>query len=230
MTTRRQRKKTQSATAKTPGKKSRVGVFVCHCGSNIASVIDVKALEEYAKTLPNVVYAVGMNYPCSHQGQDDIIASIKKNKLNRVVVAGCSPRLYEPTFQRCVSQAGLSPWLFEMANIREFSSWCHSNKPEEATIKAMDTLRMAVAKASLLEPLQPIDLPITKSAMIIGGGIAGISAALDLADMGYKVYTTVSPLTDTEYPNWSPLVPSEAVSLAVKAAVLDQPPPGLTNK
>jgi heterodisulfide reductase subunit A len=188
MTTRRQRKKTKSATAKTPGKKSRVGVFVCHCGSNIASVIDVKALEEYAKTLPNVVYAVGMNYPCSHQGQDDIIASIKKNKLNRVVVAGCSPRLYEPTFQRCVSQAGLSPWLFEMANIREFSSWCHSDKPEKATTKAMDTLRMAVAKASLLEPLQPIDLPITKSAMIIGGGIAGISAALDLADMGYKVY------------------------------------------
>jgi heterodisulfide reductase subunit A len=151
-------------------------------------VIDVEALEEYAKTLPHVTYTASMDYPCSHQGQDEIASVIKKNKLNRVVVAGCSPRLYEPTFQRCVGQAGLSPWLFEMANVREFSAWCHSDEPEEATIKAKDTLRMAVAKANLLEPLQPINLPVTKSAMIIGGGISGISAALDLADMGYKVY------------------------------------------
>ncbi len=129
-----------------------------------------------------------MNYPCSHQGQNGIISAIKTKRLNRVVVAGCSPRLYEPTFQNCVSQAELNPWLFEMANIREFTSYVHKTMPEEANEKAKDTLRMAVAKARLLEPLKPIELPMTKKVMIIGGGISGISAALDLADMGFKVY------------------------------------------
>jgi heterodisulfide reductase subunit A len=167
---------------------SRIGVFVCQCGSKISSVIDVNALTEYAKTLPNVVHTEYMNYPCSHQGQDEIVAAIKKEKLNRVVVAGCSPRLYEPTFQRCVSQAELNPWLFEMANIREFSSYCHQTTPKEANEKAKDLVRMAVAKARLLEPLKPIELPMTKRVMVIGGGIAGINAALDLADMGFKVY------------------------------------------
>ncbi len=109
-------------------------------------------------------------------------------RLDRVVVAGCSPRLYEPIFQSCVSQAELNPWLFEMANIREFASYCHKTAPEEATEKAKDTIRMAVAKARLLEPLKPIDLPMTKKVIVIGGGIAGINAALDLADMGFKVY------------------------------------------
>jgi heterodisulfide reductase subunit A len=169
-------------------RKVRIGVFVCHCGSNISSVIDVKDLTRYAKTLPNVVYAENMNYPCSHSGQQEVKEAIKRKKLTRVVVAGCSPRLYEPTFQRCVSDADLNPWLFEMANIREFASWCHPNKPKEATEKAKEIVRMAVAKAKLLEPLQPIELPITKKVMVIGGGIAGINAALDLADMGYKVY------------------------------------------
>jgi heterodisulfide reductase subunit A len=163
-------------------------VFVCQCGSNIASVINVNALTEYAKTLPNVVHAENMNYPCSRQGQDTIKTAIKNNKLDRVVVAGCSPRLYEPTFQTCVSQAELNPWLFEMANIREFASYCHKATPEEATEKAKDTVRMAVAKARLLEPLKPIELSMTKKVMVIGGGIAGINAALDLADMGFKVY------------------------------------------
>jgi heterodisulfide reductase subunit A len=170
------------------GKAPRIGVFVCQCGSNIASVIDVNALTEYSKTLPNVVHAENMNYPCSRQGQADIIAAIKNEKLNRVVVAGCSPRLYEPTFQTCVSQAQLNPWLFEMANIREFASYCHQTTPKEATEKAKDTVRMAVAKARLLEPLKPIELPMTKKVMVVGGGIAGINAALDLADMGFKVY------------------------------------------
>ncbi|MEM2119079.1 MAG: CoB--CoM heterodisulfide reductase iron-sulfur subunit A family protein [Candidatus Bathyarchaeia archaeon] len=168
--------------------KIRVGVFTCQCGSTISSVIDVNSLTEYAKTLPNVVYAQNMNYPCSTIGQEEIIKAIKKNRLNRVVVAGCSPRLYEPTFQRCVSKADLNPWLFEMANIREFAALCHKNTPKEATEKAKDTLRMAVAKASLLEPMQPIELPVKKAAMVVGGGIAGINAALDLADMGFKVY------------------------------------------
>ena len=180
------RKTTKKPASKTEG--PRIGVFVCQCGSNIASVINVNALTEYAKTLPNVVYAENMNYPCSRQGQDTIKTAIKNNKLDRVVVAGCSPRLYEPTFQTCVSQAELNPWLFEMANIREFASYCHKATPEGATEKAKDTVRMAVAKARLLEPLKPIELPMTKKVMVIGGGIAGINAALDLADMGFKVY------------------------------------------
>jgi heterodisulfide reductase subunit A len=166
----------------------RIGVFVCQCGSNIASIIDVDALAKYAQTLPNVVHAETMNYPCSRQGQDDIIAAIKNNKLDRVVVAGCSPRLYEPTFQSCVSRAELNPWLFEMANIREFASYCNQTTPEETNEKARDTVRMAVAKARLLEPLKPIELPVTKKVMVIGGGIAGINAALDMADIGFKVY------------------------------------------
>ena len=183
----KQRKLTQKkAASKVEG--PRIGVFVCHCGSSIASVVDVDALTKYARTLSNVVYAEDMDYPCSRQGQDGIKKAIRANKLDRVIVAGCSPRLYEPTFQSCVSQAELNPWLFEMANIREFASYCHKTKPEEATEKAKDTVRMAVAKARLLEPLKPIELPMTKKVMVIGGGIAGINAALDLADMGFKVY------------------------------------------
>jgi heterodisulfide reductase subunit A len=183
----RKRKK-ETVRKKPRAKKPRIGVFVCQCGSNISSVIDINSLTEYAETLPNVVHAENMDYPCSLQGQDKIVAIIKKHRLDRVVVAGCSPRLYEPTFQGCVSRAGLNPWLFEMANVREFDSYCHQQKPIEATEKAKDTVRMAVAKARLLEPLKPIELPITKKVMVIGGGIAGINAALDLADMGFKVY------------------------------------------
>jgi len=169
-------------------KGPKIGVFVCHCGSAIGSVINVEELTSYAKTLPNVVHAEHMNFPCSTQGQERIVSLIKKRRLDRVVVAGCSPRLYEPTFQRCVSKADLNPWLFEMANIREFASMCHQSLPKEATEKAKDILRMAVARAKLLEPLQPFELPIKKAVMVIGGGIAGINASLDLADMGYKVY------------------------------------------
>jgi heterodisulfide reductase subunit A len=169
-------------------KRPRIGVFVCQCGSAISSVVNVEDLTNYAKTLPNVVYAENMNYPCSQQGQEEIKTAIRKNRLERVVVAGCSPRLYEPTFQRCVSQADLNPWLFEMANIREFDSYCHMASPKETAEKAKDIVRMAVAKARVLEPLQPIELPMTKKVMVIGGGISGINAALDLADMGFKVY------------------------------------------
>lgn len=185
-------KKSKSAAKRTiqkpPAEAPRIGVFVCQCGSNISSVINVADLTRYAETLPNVVHAENMNYPCSRQGQERIVAAIKNNWLNRVVVAGCSPRLYEPTFQNCVSQADLNPWLFEMANIREFASFVHKNTCEEANKKARDTLRMSVAKARLLEPLRPIELSMTKQVMVVGGGISGISAALDLADMGFKVY------------------------------------------
>ena len=180
------RKPARKAAVRKKGPK--IGVFVCRCGTNIASVINVEELAKYAETLPNVVYTELMDYPCSSLGQERVVKAIKKHKLKRVVVAGCSPRLHEPTFQGCVSRADLNPWLFEMANIREFASWCHKNAPEAATEKAKEIVRMAVAKASLLEPLEPISLSVIKKAMVIGGGIAGINAALDLADMGFKVY------------------------------------------
>ncbi|MGC9095470.1 MAG: NAD(P)-binding protein, partial [Candidatus Bathyarchaeia archaeon] len=166
----------------------RIGVFICHCGLNIAGVLDIKELVEYAKTLPNVVYVKDNRYTCADPGQEEIRKAIKEHKLNRVVVAACSPRMHEPTFRRTVSDANLNPYLFEMANIREFSSWCHSSKPKEATEKAKDLIKMAVAKVRLLQPLQTIEVPVTNKALVIGGGIAGINSALDLAEMGFKVY------------------------------------------
>lgn len=166
----------------------RIGVFICHCGLNIAGVIDIDELEEYAKTLPNVVYVKQNRYTCADPGQDEIRKGIKEYNLNRVVVAACSPRLHEPTFRRCVAESGLNPYYYEMANIREFSSWCHPSTPKEATEKAKDIIRMAVAKARLLQSLETLEVPVTNKALIVGGGIAGISAALDLAAMGFKVY------------------------------------------
>jgi heterodisulfide reductase subunit A len=166
----------------------RIGVFVCHCGLNIAGVINVEELTEYARTLPNVVCAIRNRYTCADPGQEEIRKAIKEHKLNRVVVAACSPRMHEPTFRRCIAEAGLNPYLFEMANIREFSSWCHPSTPKEATEKAKDIVKMAVAKVRLFRPLKTMEVPVTNKALIIGGGIAGISTALDLADMGFKVY------------------------------------------
>jgi len=166
----------------------RIGVFICHCGLNIAGVIDIKELVEFAKTIPDVVYVKDNRYTCADPGQEEIRKAIKEHKLNRVVVAACSPRMHEVTFRRTVSEAGLNPYLFEMANIREFSSWCHPSTPKEATEKAKDLIKMAVAKARLLMPLQTIEVPVTNKALVIGGGIAGMNAALDLAEMGFKVY------------------------------------------
>ncbi len=166
----------------------RIGVFVCHCGLNIAGVVDVEELTEYAKTLPNVVCAVHNRYTCSDPGQEEVRKYIKEYNLNRVVVAACSPRMHEFTFRRCISEAGLNPYLLEIANIRELCSWCHPSSPKEATEKAKEIVKMAVAKARLLTTLTPIEVPITKKALVIGGGIAGINAALDLAEMGFKVY------------------------------------------
>jgi heterodisulfide reductase subunit A len=163
-------------------------VFVCHCGLNIAGVIDVKAVTEYAKTLPDVVYTKDNRYTCADPGQEEIRKGVKEHRLNRVVVAACSPRMHEPTFRKTCSEAGLNPFFFEMANIREFSSWCHPSTPKEATEKAKEIVRMAVAKARLLEPLKEIEVPVTNKALVVGGGIAGINAALDLAEMGFKVY------------------------------------------
>ncbi len=166
----------------------RIGVFVCHCGLNIAGTVDVHALADYAKTLPDVVFVKENRYTCADPGQEEIRKAIKQNKLNRIVVAACSPRMHEPTFRRTVAEAGLNSFLYEMANIREFSSWCHQNHPEEATERAKDSVRMAVAKVRLMTPLQTLEVPVTNKALIIGGGIAGINAALDLAEQGFKVY------------------------------------------
>ncbi|TET64455.1 CoB--CoM heterodisulfide reductase iron-sulfur subunit A family protein, partial [Candidatus Bathyarchaeota archaeon] len=166
----------------------RIGVFICHCGLNIAGVIDIKELVEYSKTLPDVVYVKENRYTCADPGQDEIRKGIKEHKLNRVIVAACSPRMHEPTFRRTVSEAGLNPFLFEMANIREFSSWCHPSTPKEATEKAKDLIKMAVAKARLFHPLETMEVPVTNKALVVGGGIAGMNAALDLAEMGFKTY------------------------------------------
>jgi len=168
--------------------RPRIGVFVCHCGLNIAGVIDVKEVIEYAKTLPDVVYTKDNRYTCADPGQDEIRKAIGEHNLNRVVVAACSPRMHEPTFRKTVAEVNLNPYLFEMANIREFSSWCHPNAPKDATEKAKEIVKMAVAKARLLEPLKEIEVPVTNKALVVGGGIAGINSALDLAEMGFKVY------------------------------------------
>jgi len=166
----------------------RIGVYICHCGSNIAGVIEPKAVAEYASRLPGVVLAKDNMYMCADPGQQLIQKDIKEHNLNRVVVAACSPRLHEPTFRACVAQAGMNPFLFEMANIREQDTWVHSHEPEEALEKAKELVASAVAKARFLTPLDMIEVPVTKTALVIGGGIAGINAALDLADMGIKTY------------------------------------------
>lgn len=165
----------------------RIGVFVCHCGKNIAGTVDVSKVTEYAKALPNVVHASHNLYSCSDAGQAEIKRIIKECSLNRVVVAACSPKMHEPTFRACVSEAGLNQYLFEMANIREHCSWVHMNDPEGATRKAMDLVKMAVAKARLLQPLEPIIVPVEKTLLVIGGGLAGMRAALDVADSGFNV-------------------------------------------
>ncbi|HUV04985.1 MAG TPA: CoB--CoM heterodisulfide reductase iron-sulfur subunit A family protein [Armatimonadota bacterium] len=165
---------------------ARVGVFVCWCGSNIAKTVDVEKVTEAAAKLPYVVYSTHYKYVCSEPGQNLIKQAIEEHKLDRVVVASCSPRLHEPTFQRCISEAGLNPYMLEMANIREHCSWVHDDK-EAATQKAIDLTAMAVAKAARDEPLFQQEIPITKRALVIGGGVAGIQAALDIADAGYPV-------------------------------------------
>ncbi len=166
----------------------RVGVFVCHCGVNVGGVVDCPEVAEYAKTLPNVEFATDYKYMCSDPGQGMIQDAIKEHNLNRVVVAACSPRLHEPTFRRCVEEAGLNKFLFEFANLREQDSWVHMTMPEEATAKAKDLTRMAVAKARLLEPLEASKVAVEKKCLVIGGGVTGIQSALDLGDMGFETY------------------------------------------
>lgn len=165
----------------------RIGVYVCHCGSNIGSVVDCAAVAAYARELPGVVHATNQGYTCSEPGQAQIKQDIREYGLNRIVVASCSPRLHEPTFRKCVSEAGLNPYLMEMANIREQCSWVHGLDPEGATRKAKDLVRSAVARAANLEGRVELEVPVKKATLVIGGGVAGIQAALDLADAGYPV-------------------------------------------
>jgi len=158
----------------------RIGVFVCNCGINIAGVVDVPAVTEYASRLPFVTLADQNLFTCSQDTQDKIKEVIKEHGLNRIVVASCSPRTHEPLFQETVRNAGINKYLFEMANIRNQCSWVHSEEPEKATDKARDLVRMAVSKVSLLEPLSETELDIHQAALVIGGGIAGMSAAKTL--------------------------------------------------
>ena len=167
--------------------ETRIGVYVCKCGLNIAAAVDCDAVAAYAEGLDGVVVARSDAYLCSEPGQQLIKKDIAEEGVNRVVVGSCTPRLHEPTFRKCLSDAGLSPYLLDMANLREQCSWVHAGDREGATAKARDLIRAGVARAKLLQPREEMSVPVTKKALVIGGGVAGIQSALDLADSGYKV-------------------------------------------
>ena len=166
----------------------RTGVYICQCGLNIANVVDCEDVAEWAKGLDGVTVSRDYSYMCSDPGQQLVKQDIKEFGLNRIVVASCSPRLHETTFRQMCTEAGLNPYLFEMANIREQCSWVHPHQKEDATEKAKDLVKMAVSRVRLLKSLEEQEVPVTKKSLVIGGGIAGIQAALDLADNGFKVY------------------------------------------
>jgi len=166
----------------------KIGVFVCHCGANISGVVDVPSTVDYALTLPNVVYAQEQLFSCATNSAKEITDLAKEKSLNRVVIGACSPRTLEPLFQDTLREAGLNPYYLDMANIREHCSWVHSKQKEDATKKALDIVRMSVARASRLEPLQEFDLPVNKTALVVGGGIAGMTCALSIAKQGHEVH------------------------------------------
>jgi len=165
----------------------RIGVFVCHCGTNIGGYVDVPSVVEYARTLVGVVHAERNTYTCADDGLTAIKKAIKDHNLNRVIVASCTPRTHAPLFRSAVADAGLNPYLFELVNIREHCSWVHMKEKEAATQKAKDLIRMGVARTALLEPQEEIRISVTLSALVIGGGIAGMTAALSIANQGFKV-------------------------------------------
>jgi heterodisulfide reductase subunit A-like polyferredoxin len=168
--------------------ESCIGVFVCHCGINIAGVVDVTRVSDYARTLPGVVYADHYTFSCATDSLEEMRKVIEAEGLNRVVVASCSPRTHEPLFQDNLRKAGLNKYLFEMANIRDQDSWVHQNYPDLATEKAKELVKMAVARAAALEPLTEMPVPVNQRALVVGGGLAGLVAALTIADAGYRVY------------------------------------------
>ena len=165
----------------------RIGVFVCDCGSNIAGFVDTEKVREFAEGLPDVVVSVRNKYTCADPGQQEIQRTIFENRLNRVVVASCSPSSYEPIFRQCIQGAGLNPYLLEMANIREHCSWVTTD-PQEATVKAKDIVKVAVSRARWLYPQDEEQIAVKDAALVVGGGVAGMQAALDLADAGHQVY------------------------------------------
>jgi heterodisulfide reductase subunit A len=165
----------------------RVGVFVCECGMNIAGAVDCAAVTKFAETLPDVACAIQNKYTCAEPGQNEIRNAIRQHRLNRVVVASCSPRQHEPTFRQCVRDAGLNPYLLEMANLREHCSWVHPGDWDGATRKAKDLVSGAVARARFLQSQEELTVPVTKATLVIGGGVAGIESALELADAGHHV-------------------------------------------
>jgi heterodisulfide reductase subunit A len=166
----------------------RIGVFVCHCGANIGRVVDVPSTVEYAKTLPNVVYAQEQLFSCAANCAQEITDMTKEIGLNRVIIAACSPRTLDPLFRDTVREAGLNQYYYDMANIREHCSWVHAKEKEEATEKAKDIIRMSVARTAHLEPLQEIELPVNKAALVVGGGIAGMTCAFSIAKQGHVVH------------------------------------------
>lgn len=166
----------------------RIGVFICHCGINIAATVDIEKVVEAVKDLPNVIYATNTLYACSQDSQEMIKQLIKEHNLNRIVVASCTPRTHEPLFQETIREAGLNKYLFDLADIREQCSWCHMGNREAATKKAIRITKMAIAKARLLEPLKSETVNVTPIAMVLGGGIAGMTSALSIANQGYRVH------------------------------------------
>ncbi len=170
------------------GEEPRIGVFVCHCGSNIGGYLNVPGVAGYARTLPGVVHAEDNLYSCSQDSIKHIAEQIAEHRLNRVVVSSCTPLTHQLLFQDCLRSAGLNPYLFEMANIRNQCSWVHSHDWEVATSKARDLVRMAVARAALLEPQHTVEVPVQRAGLVIGGGAAGMAAALALADQGFPVH------------------------------------------
>ena len=166
----------------------RIGVFVCDCGLNISGTVDTAEVARFAEGLPDVAAVVRNRYTCADPGQNEIKRAIKEQRLNRVVVASCTPKIHEPTFRKCVAEAGLNPYLMEMANIREHCSWVHMQDRAAATAKARDLVRSAVNRARLLEAQDEKTFPVTDAALVIGGGVAGIQAALELAAGGHQVY------------------------------------------
>ncbi len=206
----------------------RIGVYVCHCGKNIAGVVHVSEAVQFAQTLDDVVMAREDPYLCAEPGQKQIMADIEEFNLNRVVIAACSPKLHEPTFRGTLANAGLNPYLLEMANIREHCAWVHHGDGDAATEKSFDLIRMAVAKARLLEPLENRRVSTHKRALVIGGGVAGMQAALDLADMDLPVILVEkSPFLGGKLRDWSRIHPSmeraESLILPMGTRVLSHP-------
>jgi heterodisulfide reductase subunit A len=196
----------------------KVGVFVCHCGSNIGRVVDVPSVVEYALSLPNVVYAQEQLFSCATNSAKEITDMIEETGLNRVVIAACSPRTLEPLFRDTLREAGINQYFMDMANIREHCSWVHAKEKEKATEKAKGILRMSVARACHLEPLQEIDLPVNKAALVVGGGVAGMTCALSIANQGHEVFLVEK---DTDLGGMARRIPHTLEGMDVQAYLRD---------